>query len=149
MSEIDAVTNALLCSLGQVHQLLTAQVVDVETRPEMSEATFELSISGPTPVEKLPPELRELRGLGHREIVISGYVEASHGDDGITWSFNVADLGSSGWELSRDVTRRPGHGDDVHKALPDIAFANWQELADSLPQLVAELLELPMPSATG
>jgi hypothetical protein len=150
----DATTSALLGALAHVSQLLIDKAAQLRRQPEMSAVTHELSIDGPIPDEQLHESVRETiqeaRRRGSRQIVLSGYVDAKpRGHHGAAWTFHITDLGTAGWQLSRQVILYPLSGEDVERRMPDTDFPNWREVAAALPGLVEELVTAPLPTLAG
>lgn len=147
----DATATALLVALAKVSRLLVDKASKLQVDAKMSDVTYELSIDGPVLEDDLSgparDAVREHRMLGSQEIVVSGYVDGKpHGQHGAAWLFNVSDIGSTGWQLSRQVILYPLAGENIEHHLPDIDFRNWRELAEALPRLVEQLLAEALPS---
>ena len=142
---------ALLRALALVQRALILRASELRGDPAFSEVTYELSMDGPTQLddfsEDLRAEIRRMRDAGNRQIVFSGYVDVTpDGHLGAAWLFDVAEGAEDGWVVNRVVTLYPLEGDDVDLVLTTTSFAGWAEVADRLPQLVAELLATPLPS---
>jgi hypothetical protein len=132
VSQAEEIVNDLLGAMLAALQRLTIKKHELSTGGRVSEVSISVSpfTQGDT----------SLFGL-------DVYLDASFDDGASAVWYLTGWRHEEGWKVERDVTLRPGEGEDVVRRLPTVPLSGSGELAASLPDLLDELLNMELPAA--
>jgi hypothetical protein len=147
--DVEREVDGLLSSLGYLHRQITHKVALVGMDHEMSRTHFGLGVHE-TPGSRpglITFEVARAAGLP-TELWISAHVDLDVVDLGrVQWTLDIVREGL-GWHVERKASFSQAEG-DPGAALREFTprfYGNSAALADALPSLTDELLDVPLPS---